>query len=267
MRDFLKLIFWGFCVLGSIQTSWAEESPETSFIIPVPPYRSLEASNPLSNMTRDTLLYMMSLFLNPTQGNLRIIENASTDSMDWVLVPISAVYPDSVKSFRKASREVFPLKVFQIFKDLLKTQASLKVRAWHHSRFAIPETLEELENRYSFHSWNRELIENSLVKGTRRVIYRSPKPWPYISVAQTESGPNNTVRETEIIIAREDLSDQYDFFAYDGEGKLTRTSLFHTSHGKDVLASVPFTCLACHYESSQGVFQRSPDSFHYRIRN
>jgi hypothetical protein len=268
MRNLLKLILLGFCVFGSLKPSWAEESPEASFIIPIPPYRSLEeASNPLSNMTRDTLLYMMSLFLNPTQGTLRIIDSASTDSREWVLVPISAVHPASVTSFRKASGEVSPFKVFQIFKDLLKTQAYFKVRAWHHSRFIIPATLDELEHLYSFHSWKRELIENSLIKGTRRVIYRSPKPWPYISIAQTETSPNQTIRETEIIIPREDLSGQYDFYAYDGEGKLTRTSSFHTSHGKDITAPVPFTCLACHYNGAQGVFHRSPDSFHSHVRN
>lgn len=262
MRRLSILRLWGFLIILPHLTCWAQNYPETSYILPIPSYRPVDTSNPLSNMTRDTLLYMISLFLSPTQGSLKIIESGSTDLKDWVMVPASAVYPGSISSFRKASREDSEIKVFQIFKDLLKAPAYLKVRSWHHSRFIIPPTLEELERLYSFRGWRRELVEKSAVKGTRRVIYRSPKPWPYISIAQTETAPDNIVRETEIIIAREDLSGQYDFYAYNSEGKLAQTSSFHTSHGKDITAPVPFTCLACHYNGTQGVFQRSPDSFH-----
>ncbi len=264
MRGLFILKIWTLVSLVVLNLSPAQESPETSFIIPLPQQRSTSHVNHLSNMTRDAMIYMITAFINPFEGSLRIIENPPNEGKDWGIIPVSAIAPDTLGSFRKASQKDSPLAAFQIFKNLLKTRAYLQGRSWYHSRFPVPETLIELEKHYNFSRWEQTVIEISLVKGAKRVIFRSPKHFPKISIAQTQIASSQTIRETELIIAREDLSNQFDFYAYDLKGNLSQTSLFHTQKGKDVSAAVPYTCLTCHYNSERGVFQTSPNSYFFK---
>lgn len=206
------------------------------------------------------MVYMLTAFINPVEGSLRILENSPTEGKDWGFVPISAVLPEALNSFKLASHTESPLTAFRIIRKLLNSSTYLKTRQTFHSRFIVPETLKELEDYYQFKYWAKETIGLSPVKGTQRIIYRSKKNLYPISIAQTQRS-NGTIRETELIIAREDLSQQFDFYAYNEKGFLTQTSLFQSQNGKEVQASVPYTCLTCHYDSHERTFQTSPSSY------
>ena len=237
------------------------KSTETHFVIPIPKIKSANPNRPLANMNRDSLIYMITAFINPLEGNLKWVEGDSHSSQDWGLVSDSTVASQSYSSFQKASRATSASQTFSIFKNLLKTKAYTEVRAWHHSRYPVPDTVAELEQLYSFSKWDLELIKNSSVKGTQRLIYRNRNSFPKISIAQTLSEKGSTIRETEMIIPREDLSGQFDFYAYNEVGQLSNTSIFYSSKGKNISAFVPYTCMSCHYNSSDGVFQPLPLSY------
>jgi len=206
------------------------------------------------------MVYMLTAFINPIEGSLRVLENPPSEGKDWGFVTIAAVLPEALDSFKLASHTESPLTAFQTIRKLLNSSTYLKTRQIFHARFIVPDSLNELEDYYQFKNWAKETVELSLVKGTRRIIYRSPKALYPISIAQTQR-LDGTIRETELIIAREDLSQQFDFYAYNEEGLLTQTSLFHSKKGKEVQASVPYTCLTCHYNSHERAFQTAPNSY------
>ena len=255
----VHLLALGFWIPSSPGSQPA--SSESLFFISIPSMRATDSAHPLNNMTRDTLLYMMTSFMNPIEGSPKIVEGSGNDQKDLALIPKKAVLEEALDTFLKADQTDSPLKVYALFKELLKTPTYLKTRDLQHPRFPVPETLTEFEKTYPFHQWEQEVIEKSKIKGARRIIYRSPRSAPKLSVAQTELPSTQEIRETEIIIEREDLSGQFDFYAYDSGGNLTQTSTFHTVKNTDVQASVPLTCLACHYDGSTGLFQRLPGSF------
>lgn len=251
----------------SVEASHGFKTPaaEISFIIPIPQPHPSQQKNPLKNMTRDTMIYMLTTFINPLEGSLRIVENPPSEGKDWGVIPESAVMPEALENFKFASGTDSPLVAFQAFRSLLGSYTYLKSRRSYHSRFPVPDTLPELQNLYQFNRWEKQTIELSAVKGAQRIIYRSPKSFHPISIAQTKLA-NNSIRETEIIIAREDLSEHFDFFTYNEKGELTQTSLFYSQNGKNVLAAVPYTCLTCHYDGKSGLFQTLPSSYTPRKR-
>lgn len=258
-RQFIILLL-SICFLFGLGITFADSSTESAFIIPIPQPHSAHVNNPLKNMTRDTMIYMLTAFINPLEGSLKIVENPTNEGKDWGLVTIGTVFPGALKSFKLASSTDSPLTAFQIVRTLLGSETYLKSRNFFHQFSPVPETLKELEDSYQFRYWETEVVELSAVKGATRIIYRSPKSVHPMSIAQTRM-PDNSIRETELIIAREDLSQQFDFYAYNQEGVLTQTSLFHSQAGKEVRAAVPYTCLTCHYNGDERAFQRSPSSY------
>ena len=257
-RQFIIFLF--MCFLLQLGNCFADSSTDSALIIPIPQPHPAHGNHPLKNMTRDTMIYMLTAFMNPLEGSLKIVENPPNEGRDWVLVTIGTVVPEALDSFKLASSTDSPSTAFQLLKDLLGSDNYLKNRNLFHRIAPVTETLQELKDYYHFTDWEREIVELSTVKGTTRIIYRSPKTIHPISIAQTLMG-DNSIRETEIIIAREDLSQQFDFYAYNKEGVLTQTSLFHSHQGKEVRASVPYTCLTCHYNSDERAFQRAPSSY------
>ncbi|MSP18793.1 MAG: hypothetical protein EXR74_04400 [Bdellovibrionales bacterium] len=239
---------------------FALEFNESKFIIPIPNKRRVTKLIPFPNRTRDTLIYMMTLFLNPLEEGLSVIESNPPKKIDWALIPAASLAPEALSIFKEASRQENSASVFELLKNLLATKPTLNARHLHHSRFPVPENVNQLQSQFSYRSWNSEVIEVSSVKGTQRIIYRSPNHLPEISISETHVIFDDTVRETELIIPRENLSGQFDFFAYDQKGLLTQTSLFQSQNGKKVSAPVPYACLTCHYDGAQGVFQRNPVS-------
>ncbi len=112
--------------------------------------------------------------------------------------------------------------------------------------------------------WMRRLISRSTVKGKPRLIYRRRKQSgkPLLSIAHTwESTATRTSnRETEVAIQRE-KSEDWDFFVFDKDGKLTSESVFFTRAGKDITGPSPVTCLTCHYNRRTQRFTNIPASF------
>jgi hypothetical protein len=113
--------------------------------------------------------------------------------------------------------------------------------------------------------WMRRLIPKSGVKAKPRLIYRrrAQSKKPLVALAQTwdSSEParaNN--RETEVAIKRS-ASEDYDFFVYDKDGKLTVESTFATRSGADINGPAPVTCLTCHYNRRTRRFTNIPASF------
>jgi len=161
------------------------------------------------------------------------------------------------------------LQAMGTIKQLL--QGPVYDRARNHRRRAssqlqIPSSFEKFEAITSFRSWQRRIVQNSVVKGVTRALYCSPEDFePAIAVAQTHddaSGSLTTpVRETEVIIKRQDGTETFDFFVYDEEGDLSRTSAFFNSRQRETVGPAPHTCMSCHYDGNQGVFQNRPLTF------
>jgi hypothetical protein len=129
-----------------------------------------------------------------------------------------------------------------------------EARARRHGAAALPETLEEFISRSGYRSWPRETVELSGVKKRTRIIYRSPE----LRVAETlDPPPARTVRETEVI-QRRPGQDQWDFYVYGRDGRLTEASLFD---GPSRPAPVPMACMACHYDRSAHAFTAEPLSY------
>ncbi|NBX67492.1 MAG: hypothetical protein EBR01_00855 [Proteobacteria bacterium] len=245
------------CGLILIPTAYADE---TSFIIPIPKPHQAQSHHPLKNMTQDTMIYMVSMFINPAAGSIHILENPFSEEFDWGAVPKDSVVSVAQESFKQASLTNSPHTAFVIFRNLLTQGLYLESRELFHNRYPVYDDVHQLESNYNFKNWDKIVVELSQVKGTARLIYRSPKSLPKISIAQTQL-PDGLIRETELIIAREDLSRQFDFYAYDENGLITNNSVFHSQKGKDVRAAVPYTCLTCHYDGNDRVFQTSPSSY------
>ena len=260
MRQKFILLLLTIFFLSCLESTFADSSTESDFIIPIPQPHPAHVNHPLRNMTRDTMIYMLTAFVNPLEGNLKIVENSPDEGRDWGLITIGTVFPEALSSFKLASSTDSPLTAFQLIRNLLASDTYLKSRNLFHKISPVPETLRELKDFYRFMDWEKKVVELSTVKGTARIIYRSPKSFHPMSIAQTRM-PDNSIRETEMVIAREDLSQQFDFYAYNQEGILTQTSLFHSQKEKEVRVSVPYACLSCHYDSDERVFQRSPSSY------
>ncbi len=204
-------------------------------------------------MTRDSLVFMLSAFTG-TETNLVLEENS-------ILIPCNDVTSDAKPLFEEMSQSETYLAAYSLMKNFLKTGAYQKAQYMRHSKFLLPPTLSRLEEQLHFKSWESETVEWSQVKGKTRILYRSPKEYPKMSIAQTvEEGGN--IRETEIILKREDGSGNYDFYAYDREGRPALRSHFFNASSKETSGPVPHTCMSCHYDGHTRFFQTSPASFH-----
>lgn len=243
---FLSLVF--------LPTGFAK-IPEV-YVLPIPKINSGHGS---STMPQDLMTYMITAFTKPDKPAIEITQSNVNFSSENAIVPSGYVFDEAKDIFFLASQTKQSSKSFKIFKDLISSSTYLTVSHLSHTKFPVPNTVQLLNKRYSFRNWPNELITMSSIKGADRIIYRSPSGYPNISVAQTLI--NDSVRETEIIIERENDSGHFDFYAYNSSGDISSTSLFHTSKTTDVIGPAPYTCLTCHYSPTSRTFQTSPDSY------
>ena len=206
-------------------------------------------TNHSTNRTRNFLNYMAASFMDPQTGGFVTSDSELQGSEELVLIPKSSISRHLWPTFDQVSNATSPLESFQILKRLISSENYWTARKLHHSHFPVYDTVRELENFYHFTDWPSECVSPSSVKGSDRVLYKSPSHFPKISIAQTVVKNSRFVRETEMIIEREYSQGQFDFYAYNSQGNLSLTSTFHTSKGKDITAPVPYTCLTCHYSA------------------
>ena len=131
----------------------------------------------------------------------------------------------------------------------------LESRSKLHANFAPHATLDEFKAISHFEKWPVRIFQRSRVKGLTRAIYQSPKDLGYeLSVAVTHNSTDGDlskdVRETELILRRNDGSKNWDFYVYEASGKLVPES--HLVR-PDALAS-PSVCMNCHFSSDDRAF-------------
>jgi hypothetical protein len=106
----------------------------------------------------------------------------------------------------------------------------------------IPDTVKEFENISGYKSWPKEAVD-SRVKGTVRVLYRGILDQRKVSVAETTFYDNGEahVREVEVAVESKRSADNYDFYAYDEQGKISLESEFPAG-----VRPSPLICVNCH---------------------
>ena len=195
---------------------------------------------------RDGILYLFSTWVPE-------ITNTVRDSDKELAVPCSRV-PTTVQiAFINATspKDGFD---FNQFRNAVG-EAYLQGRQTHHAQLVPPPTLAEIQQLTKFESWPVDIVTKSRVKGRTRAIYRSPKESPYtltVSVTHetTDGNVNTPVRETELILRRDDDPKNWDFYVYDSTGRLVTQSHFVAPQA---FAS-PSVCMNCHYSSGERAF-------------
>ncbi len=214
----------------------------------------------LPNMTRDHLLhYLDGFYRGPLPASVQAEEGDATLTLEC-----EHVFP----SVRDALREVAPSEryfdVLAKVRDLLEEGHYEAARNFERASWEIPEHVDGLA-ALGFRDWTGQVVPQSIVKDATRALYCSPPGSPHMSIAQTHdstTGDRNTpVRETELIVEREDGSGAYDYFVYDAEGWLARESTFTGSAHEETIGSAPYTCSTCHYHPEQRRFQNRPLTF------
>lgn len=179
------------------------------------------------------------------------------------------VNPVLLEELGNPSGSIAAASIYSLFKRSRPNYDRIALAYWVssmrlHSDFQLPNSLVELETALNFKDWEKEVVENSAVKGLTRILYRSPKSAPAsLSIAQTVESQGNRVRETEIILKRKDF-EQWDFYAYDEMGKPATTSLFLGDNGKQIRGPIPTTCHTCHHNPLEGNFTPDPIVFRQR---
>ncbi len=186
-------------------------------------------------------------------------------------LPVTSVPEDLKPFFLDLSQKKNYLEVMKAFLEALKQGKYNEHRSIHYPW--LPDTREKLEGllgyrQARFLSFVKKL---SLVKGMSRAVYElGAQPdekfpnglQPEISIAETletvEGDLKAKVRETEVIVARDGDSKDYDFYVYGEDGKLTTQSKFSSATGREYVANTPFRCLTCHYSPSTQTFDLTP---------
>jgi hypothetical protein len=252
-----------------------DQTTADDFILPVPFEVPPSSAAMESNQTRDMLLFMVRYF---TPADTRLAFETDGRGRAVVRVPFAAVPTDVHPFFAEAARaDTHGAAVTALRKALLASCGDAgcyeKYRAARHATCVLPRTVAELRMSTDDYrtSWTRSVVAPSQVKGKARAFYRAPENVPRTDgcrfvIAETlttiDDSTDATVRETEVIQARDDGSGDYDFFAFDAAGAMVTTSTFANASGHSVEGPVPFTCMGCHYDRTQRTFQTRPLSFH-----
>lgn len=240
--------YLGLILVFFLSVNTSTYAQECTYSIPLPLEKISHSY--LGNMTRDSLLLMLTALSRPKE----LRDNSVT-------FDCSTVFPEAHSTFKSLSKETSYLSVFSRLRNFLKYGAYHRAQAINHNGFSLPKSVKQLEEQLQFKSWPSETVAWSQVKGKRRILYRSPSGFPSMSIAQTEE-EDDSIRETEIILKREDLSGNYDFYAYGSDGLPTFRSPFMSGSQKETIGPVPYTCMTCHYDGRRRVFQTLPSSFH-----
>jgi hypothetical protein len=203
----------------------------------------------LGNMTRDHLLHAVTAFARP--DGVRVGDQA-------VELDCAAVWPAVVPRFRELARLDAPLDVFQAIKTLVGEGAHNAARNHARSATRLPASADELWTSMGVSAWPKVVIAESRVKGQTRILHCGPG----ISIARTHASTTGdetaAVRETEIIIEREDGSGRWDFYVYGADGALATESEFRNSGGHTTTGRAPVVCASCHYGPETRTFQNRP---------
>lgn len=269
-NNILNLLVFGFAsliILCQFTQAWASDShqnlsdhseadckPQELFRIKIPKEKAATPKNPSPNMTRDSMIFYLTAFLDEKKSPIKI-------SAEEIEIPCSALLQEVQKDFRNWTEAKSYSEVFSGIKKLLGTGAYFRAQTLNHPSVLLSPRLGDLETRLKYKTWKKSVIEMSAAKGTKRVLYQSPPGIPEMSIAETYEPNSLDPRETEFIIKRENTSGHYDFYAYDTLGKPALSSSFHNSRGKTTVGPVPQTCVACHYDGSSRQFQKEPSSF------
>lgn len=211
----------------------------------------------LANMTRDSIVFALRAFIDPT------IQEA-VEEQDSLVVSDESIFPGAREAFADFSAQEHYLGVMSELKSFLKSGTYDRAERLRHSVFSLPQAQQELEMKLHYRRWPKEVVKLSRVKNRTRVLYRNPNEAQPMSIAEThdsQSGDLKTaVRETEVILKRLDGTG-WDFYVFDSRGNRTVKSTFYNKAGHDVQAHSPYTCMTCHYDGANRQFQRSPLSF------
>lgn len=229
------------------------------FKIRIPKERTT-GNSVLENMTRDSLVFLLTAFSNPETSETKIVSDPKLLTEDWLEFNREGIVLEAIEKFIEMEEASSYLEVFSILKTFLREGAYHRVQHLQHANTPLPPNVLSLEKEFHFKSWQKTIIENSKVKGKTRVLYRSNSKSFKMSVAQTEV--DGAVRETEIIMKREDASGNYDFYVFDSHGEPATHSTFLNGNKKEVVGYAPHTCIACHYDGAHRKFQTKPLSFH-----
>lgn len=161
---------------------------------------------------------------------------------------------------------------FSHFKRTEFAKAYLDFRSLRQPQFVIPETREELERVLSFKKarfthwipnvwhwddkkeWRRKILSRSRITDETRTIYRGAVNGVRLSLAESDG-------DLELAVQRADRTGDWDFYAYNAEGRLETRPLFRTTRYSRVAATAPYVCMACHYSPAQRTFQLAPANF------
>lgn len=97
---------------------------------------------------------------------------------------------------------------------------------------------------------------DSRVKNLPRRMRRSVVDGVFVAETLVGPGPDQTVRETEIVLTDRRNDGALEFLEYDEAGDLRGASEFASSSGAPSVGSVPFACIACH--GTRDVTPQSP---------
>lgn len=214
-------------------------------------------SGHLKNMTRDSILFGISAFVDPKQKEIET-------GHETVFVSEKSVYPEALDAFVEMSEEEDYLGVMKRLRRLLTTGLYDSAEELRHPEFALPATQQELQKKMHYMKWPRQIVKKSVVKNRTRILYRNPDEKYPLSIAEThesqEGEVESPIRETEVILKRLDGTG-WDFYVFDSTGKRTTESTFYNKMGHDIKAYSPYTCMTCHYDGANRQFQRLPLSF------
>jgi hypothetical protein len=216
-----------------------------SLEVPMPLARSDERDFDRQAFYRDGILFLFSIWVPE-------ITDAVGPNDDTLVIPCGKL-PPAVQVAVINSKLPDGRFDYNRFRGVLGT-AYLEARAKKHPTLTPPPTLAEFKKISGYQSWPVEIINQSRVKNLTRALYHSPKgAGPELSVAVThdsKTGDITTpVRETEIVLKREDGSKNWDFYVYDGAGRLVSSSHF----GNSSMPS-PSICMNCHYNGHDRAF-------------
>jgi len=232
--------------------------------LPLPPNIMDKTQNQMLNLKHDTVLYFLAMFF--------VSPDEDTGPSDKEVLISTRQLPEQI-AVELRQLEVEGMtgdKVFAKVRELLKSGVANRYREIRHRSFGISDHWSEMERQLFLDDteiWSRSRIASD-VKGTVRVIYRTQrsgaekrraKGLPPMSVAMTLKKGSEDVRETELIIKREDGGLDWDFYVYDGDGKLAVSSLFLASSGKkETIGPAPYSCMTCHYNPNRRTFENLP---------
>lgn len=219
-----------------------------------------------SNFVRDGIIFLTKTSLPLNLGDINIGKNAIT-------FPAEGLTPPVVSFFASLSTLTNPFVAFDRLTSPEYTALYLAMRAYRHPSYSVPDTKAEFEADLGYAvavytdstpnkwvsdvtgQWFRKIIPVSLAKGRERILYRPQASHPRFGLGKGKITIATTPDETEIALKREDGSNDWDYYGYGLEGKLSPVANFATSHHTMSEGNSPHSCMTCHYSVNARSFK------------